>query len=241
MSTARKLYEVHGLLRGTVVERPNRFVLEVEDPHRRHLLCHLHDSGRLPQLAVRGRTVYYLVRPKPSRKTSCDIVAFEYSGIVVLGDSRFPNTIFEKLVKDLYGEDAEYSREVSILGSRIDFVVTTSRGTRVVEVKGCTLVRNGTCLFPDAPSDRAVRHIETLYRVSRSLNAIGEVVFIAMRSDAQVVMPNTSIHRVFSHKLCSYIGTIEVNAYKVVNRVVESRDSYTLEVFYGGSIPFKCP
>ena len=242
MSTNKKLYEVSSLFRGSVVERPDRFVLEIDDPLRGRIRCHLHDSGRLPQLAVRGRTVYYRMKPRRlSRKTSCDVVAFEYNNVIVLGDSRFPNMFFEKIISDLYGGDAEYKREVSILGSRVDFIISTSSGIRLVEVKGCTLVEDGICLFPDAPSERAVRHVETLYRISKSVGIVGEIVFMAMRSDAMIVMPNTRIHRVFSQKLCSYIDTIEVSAHRVVGVIVGGREDYTLEVFYGGSLPFRCP
>ncbi len=167
--------------------------------------CHLHDTGRIDHIAEPEKTkvLYRVTKERLGRKTSCDVVAFINGSSVVIADSRVPNAAFKKWYKIVAPWAEVVEAEKSLLGSRFDFVLSGNGVLGVVEVKGVNKAVNGYGVFPNAPSARARRHLETLARVARAgIDAM--LVFIALRSDVRAFAPDAPIDRAFAKLMCAY-------------------------------------
>lgn len=164
------------LLDATVVERPNRFVV-VADLNGKEVKCHLHDPGRLRELIFSGNRIR--IREKSGPKTNFSVVCALDHGEWVIIDSRFHPV----LARNFLPEDVK--AEVGVEGRRIDFMY----GNEYIEVKGCTLLENGTAKFPDAPSIRATGHVRLLTRL-RNNGFVSSILVLVIREGADCFLPN---------------------------------------------------
>lgn len=182
--------------------------------------AHVPNSGRLSELFVRGAKVW--VAPAPAeraRRTACDIVLVEYAGALVSVDARLPNRLVaEALAQGRLPPFAGYRQvkpEVAVGGSRLDFLLygrgpATATAGRAgpakqsvrcwLETKSVTLVENGTALFPDAPTERGLRHLRELAEL-RSAGDEVAVLFVVQRSDATAFAPHPTAHPAFAAAL----------------------------------------
>ena len=155
--------------------------------------CHLPNPGRLKELLVPGAGL--LLRPAKDpdrRKTKFDVFAVVAYGHAVVVDSRVANHIMREAFSS--GEVPGFSgyelvkSEPQFGKSRLDFLLAGDE-LWLVEVKSCTLVRDGRALFPDAPTKRGRRHLMELVKaVEEGYRA--SVIFVVQREDAEVFMPN---------------------------------------------------
>lgn len=176
-----------GLVEGKVLRRTNRFTLEVEVRGRVEK-ANLRDSGRLPELVKAGNRA--LLKPKSGGKTSYTVFILFDRKTPVFVNSSFHSLLAEKILKS---EGYEIlGKEVKVNGSRIDFLAEKSGEKKLVEVKGCTLVRNSVALFPDAPTERGLKHVKILEKYG------GELLFLIMRDDAEIFSPNYETHEEFA-------------------------------------------
>ena len=178
------VYEFKETLKEDIVEaRLNRFIVKTKSGR----ICHLHDPGRLKELIYPGNKI--LIREtseKNNRKTSCQVTA-AWDGRWVITDSSIHNVIAKKFLP-------ENSRsEVKLGESRIDFFFDNT----YVEVKGCTLVKNGVALFPDAPTERGRRHLEELMKAMES-GMKAKLLVLVMRDDASCFSPNAETDKKFA-------------------------------------------
>ncbi|MCG3108178.1 Sugar fermentation stimulation protein [Metallosphaera sp. J1] len=162
-----------------VEARSNRFMVKMQS----RLICHLHDPGRLKELVYPGNRV--LVRETRGIKTSCSVLA-GWDGEWVIIDSRFHPVIARRFLPP----DAE--SEVRVGHSRLDFHFNDTW----VEVKGCSLVRNGIALFPDAPTRRGERHLRELIKL-REEGHDAMLMILVMRP-ATCFLPNKDTDPSFS-------------------------------------------
>ncbi len=182
------------MVRGRFLSRTSRFsvLAELADGPG-YFECHLPNPGRLKELLVPGAEL--LLRPAKNpdrRKTKFDVFAVKAEGGTVVVDSRIPNQIMREALSS--GEVPEFSgyelvRSEPARGkSRLDFLL---RGNRMclVEVKSCTLVRNGVALFPDAPTERGRRHLLELEKAHEE-GYRACILFVIQRGDAKLFMPN---------------------------------------------------
>ncbi len=155
--------------------------------------CHLPNPGRLKELLVPGAEL--LLRPAVNpdrRKTKFDVFAVMTEGEAVVVDSRVPNQIMREAFSS--GEVPEFSgyelvrSEPRFGKSRLDFLLQGD-GMCLVEVKSCTLVKNGIALFPDAPTERGRRHLLELEK-DHEEGYQACIVFVIQREDARSFMPN---------------------------------------------------
>ncbi len=203
MEEGIKFLEFEGVMPATFLGRPNRFTIKVM-VNGVVRYCHLRESGRLKELLVEGAEV--LVREVTRRslaKTYCDAVMVKAgSGIYVVIDSRVPNALFKELFRSGMFKipSGELHEEFKVGGSRIDFLVVSGSTYNLVEVKGCTLVKDGRCLFPDAPSARASRQLDSLVKAAGS-GWGAWVVFMVLREDGFSVAPNRGLDPLFANKL----------------------------------------
>ncbi|MCD8149720.1 MAG: DNA/RNA nuclease SfsA [Clostridiales bacterium] len=185
--------------RATFLARPNRFLAEVElDGHKETV--HVKNTGRCKELLIPGCEVWLTAPGNPNRKTKYDLVAVRKdTGVLFNIDSNAPNQAMKEW---LAGQD--YSRvvpEFKYGNSRIDFYMERNSGEAnsqrfLMEVKGCTLERDGIGYFPDAPTERGVKHIRELIR-ARQEEYETILAFVIQMDGVIRVCPNTDTHPEF--------------------------------------------
>lgn len=157
------------------------------------------NTGRCKELLLPGAEVYLTEPGTPGRKTRYDLIAVRKSnGILFNIDSQSPN----KVVKE-WMEAQDFDRvipEYCCGNSRIDFYMERGMEQYLMEVKGCTLEVDGIGYFPDAPTERGVKHIRELTRaVSEGYHAI--VAFVIQMDGITEVRPNIATHPDFGAAL----------------------------------------
>ena len=148
------------IVEGKFIDRPNRFIAHVETQGRPETV-HVKNTGRCRELLLPGAAVRLEVSDNPSRKTLYDLVAVYKENIGWINiDSQAPN----KVVKEwLERQDYDLVRpEYTYGNSRIDFYMEKGERKYLLEVKGCTLEIDGIGYFPDAPTERGVKHLREL-------------------------------------------------------------------------------
>ena len=150
---------------GFFVARPNRFVAQVETADGMQTV-HVKNTGRCRELLVPGARVYLAEGDNPARKTRFDLIAVEKGTRLINMDAQAPNQVFGEWAEagGFLPDVTAVRREVRYGDSRLDFCLETSRGPHYVEVKGVTLEAEGRARFPDAPTERGVKHIQELQR-----------------------------------------------------------------------------
>lgn len=184
----------------TFLERPNRFVAYVELEGRRQI-CHVKNTGRCKELLVPGCRVYLQKAQNPARHTPYDLIAVEKGDRLINMDSAAPNQIFaEWAAQGYFGPAPLVRREVTHGDSRFDFYIEAEGRSLFAEVKGCTLEMDGRCYFPDAPTQRGVKHLNGLCRcVEEGYEAYA--VFIIQMEDVLSFAPNDVTHPAFGQAL----------------------------------------
>lgn len=186
---------------GRFISRPNRFIAEVEMQDGRKTV-HVKNTGRCRELLVPGAAVYLENSAAPGRKTGYDLVAVQKDGKIVNMDSLAPNrTVHEWIASGKYFKDVTLIKPESFYkDSRFDFYVEAGTRKIYIEVKGVTLEKDRTALFPDAPSDRALKHVEELIEaVGKGFE--GYVIFVIQMKGPERFMPNREAQPEFADAL----------------------------------------
>ena len=187
------------IITGTFVARPNRFIAHVR-LQGKEVVCHVKNTGRCRELLRPGVRVWLEKGTNPNRKTAYDLVTVEKDGRLVNMDAQAPNRIFGEWANNLEPGIIRVCPEVFFEDSRLDFLLETEQGKHYVEVKGVTLEENGHVLFPDAPTERGVRHLHTLIRaVEQGYRAT--VFFVVQMADVLDFYPNDKTHPEFGQAL----------------------------------------
>lgn len=187
------------LVKANFKERLNRFLCTVEC-NGSTTTVHLHDPGRLTELLIPDIPVLIREEKAPHRKTDYDMVAVKKDGIWVSCDSRIPNKLVKKALEEHILQLPEYKTiipEYTYKESRLDFCLDN---TILIEVKGVTLVRDRVALFPDAPTKRGKRHVETLISALHD-GFSSYVLFLVQRPDAYKFLPNAETDPDFANTL----------------------------------------
>ena len=187
------------------IERINRFVAKVMCDGK-ETVVHVKNTGRCRELLLPGATVYLTAPDSPGRKTKYDLVAVEKvtdSGVLTINmDSQAPNDIAQEwlLREKPFGEGAVIRREVFFGDSRFDFMIENSNSRTYLEVKGVTLEENGVASFPDAPTERGVKHIRELIKCKEA--GFGAyILFIIQMKGVRLLVPNDATHKAFGDAL----------------------------------------
>ena len=190
-----------GVIPGRFLDRPNRFIAHVETAEGVQV-CHVKNTGRCRELLVPGAAVYLEPGRTPGRRTAFDLIAVDKGGVLINMDAQAPNRIFEEWAAagGFSPEVTAVRREVRWGESRLDFCLETPRGPHLVEVKGVTLEEGGRARFPDAPTERGVKHIHELVRaVEEGLDAT--LFFVVQVENILSVSPNDETHPAFGEAL----------------------------------------
>lgn len=186
---------------GRFISRPNRFIAEVEMQDGRKTV-HVKNTGRCRELLVPGAAVYLEKSAAPGRKTDYDLVAVQKDGKIVNMDSLAPNrTVHEWIASGKYFKDVTLIKPESFYkDSRFDFYVEAGTRKIYIEVKGVTLEKDRTALFPDAPSERALKHMEELIEaVGKGFE--GYVIFVIQMKGPERFIPNREAQPEFADAL----------------------------------------
>lgn len=185
------------------IDRPNRFVAHIQIGGQTQL-CHVKNTGRCRELLIPGAAV--LVQPSdvPTRKTKYDLIAVYKGDRLVNIDSQAPNQVFyEWASQGHFVEDlTTLQPERRFLHSRFDFYVEYGGRKGFVEVKGVTLEQDGVALFPDAPTDRGVKHVGELI-ACRQQGLEAWLVFVIQMSGVQTFTPHAAMHPAFAQAVAA--------------------------------------
>lgn len=186
---------------GTFVSRPNRFIAVVEVDGRKETV-HVKNTGRCREILLPGTDVVLEDSGNPSRKTRYDLIAAYKHGNLINIDSQAPNRAFGEFIASsgVFGEDPAVHPEHQHGDSRFDFYVESGERRIFAEVKGVTKEVDGVCMFPDAPTERGLKHIRGLEAcVDEGYEAYA--VFIVQMKGMRYFTPDYGIHREFGEEL----------------------------------------
>ena len=182
------------ITKGTFLDRPNRFIAHVELDGRRETV-HVKNTGRCRELLLPGAEVWLTAPGTEGRKTKYDLVTVrKENGMLVNIDSQAPNAVVREWL-ERQGYDVIIP-EFAYGDSRIDFYLERGTEKTLMEVKGCTLEINGIGYFPDAPTERGVKHLRELAKAVK--NGYRTVIAFAIQMDGITeVKPNIQTHPEF--------------------------------------------
>ena len=194
------------IIKGSFLSRPNRFIAKVLVDGKEETV-HVKNTGRCRELLIPGVTVYLFVADNENRKTKYDLIAVEKirSGkepLLVNIDSQVPNTIADEWLREcgLFSESAVIRREVTFGKSRFDFYIEDGERKAFLEVKGVTLENDGVASFPDAPTERGVKHINELTQCVKN-GYEGYILFVVQMKEILYMTPNDVTHKAFGDAL----------------------------------------
>lgn len=191
--------------KATFIKRPNRFIAEVSIGGKTEVV-HVKNTGRCKELLVDNATVYLEKSSNPLRKTKYDLVGVEKNtdkgSILINMDSQVPNQIaFEWLPKSgLFSKKAKIRREVTFGNSRFDLYVEDGERKAFIEVKGVTLENDGIAMFPDAPTERGVKHLNELVSCLED-GYEAYILFVVQMKGVKLFKPNDITHSAFGDAL----------------------------------------
>ncbi len=186
---------------GVFLTRLNRFVALAE-ANGETVACHVKNTGRCKELLVPGAKVVLQSSFAQGRKTPYTLLAVYKGGRIVNIDSQIPNRVFAEWVEkgNLFPSETKLRPEWKYGDSRFDFLADGGGRKALIEVKGVTLEENGVALFPDAPTERGVKHLHSL------ANAVAEgfdayAVFVVQMKGVTIFAPNEKMHPAFAEAL----------------------------------------
>lgn len=181
--------------------RPNRFLAEVE-LHGQTEICHVKNTGRCRELLIPGAVVYVQHSDHPNRKTKLDLIGVEKGRRLINMDSQIPNRVVEEWLRkgNLVSTEAYIKPECRFGSSRFDFYAEDGARKLFIEVKGVTLEEDGVARFPDAPTERGVKHIlELCDCMEKGYEAY--IIFVIQMEEIRYFSPNWKTHAAFGEAL----------------------------------------
>lgn len=190
------------ITQGSFLERPNRFLAYAELAGKKEVI-HVKNTGRCAELLKSGAIIYVQESQNPERKTKWDLIAVEKGDRIINMDSQIPNRVVQEWIEEgnLFENVRLVKPETTYCNSRFDLYVETGDKRKIfIEVKGVTLEENGVVRFPDAPSERAVKHLEELgHAVKEGYEAY--VFFVIQMKGVRYFTPNRDTHPAFCDAL----------------------------------------
>ena len=191
------------IVEGTFVERPNRFIAKVMVDGKEETV-HVKNTGRCRELLPSGAKVYLADEAGKERKTRYDMVAVLKGDRIINMDSQAPNAVVKEALQQglILRDIKEIKPEFTYGESRFDFFVQTKEEEKgvFIEVKGVTLEQENIVAFPDAPSERAVKHVEELIRAKKE-GYRACIIFVIQMEGPKFLIPNETTHMAFAEVL----------------------------------------
>ena len=192
------------MVAGEFLSRPNRFIAHVCIRGREEV-CHVKNTGRCRELLTPGVRVWCQAWDNPVRKTKFDLIAVQKGDRLINMDSQAPNAVAKEwLLAGGLGEISQLKGEYTHGDSRFDFSFLKDGRRCFLEVKGVTLERDGVCAFPDAPTERGVKHLRGLAKLAQE--GFGAyVLFVIQMADVKYLHPNDATDPQFGESLRSAV------------------------------------
>lgn len=189
------------IVKGEFLSRPNRFIARVLIDGKEETV-HVKNTGRCRELLTDRAEVFLSLSSNPQRKTKYDLIAVRKGKKLINMDSQIPNDVTEEYLKKgkLFSENAIIRREVTHGKSRFDFYIEDGSDRIFLEVKGVTLENDGVAMFPDAPTERGVKHINELTSLA-SKGYKAYILFVIQTEDVFLFKPNDATHKAFGDAL----------------------------------------
>lgn len=190
-----------GMIGGRFIRRCNRFIAEVAVNEQVETV-HVRNTGRLRELFIEGAPVLLEPSSNPERKTRYSLICVEKNGQWVNVDSTAPNQIVEEMVRSgrLFSDVTYVKREKTFGNSRFDLYVEHGGQKHYIEVKGVTLEVDGVARFPDAPTERGIKHIRELVEAKRQGYG-ASIIFVIQMKGVHRFEPNRVTHAAFADAL----------------------------------------
>lgn len=222
------------MIKAKFIERPNRFVAycdidgEVEK-------IHVKNTGKCKELLVPGCEVYLEASDNPSRKTKYSLIAVKKGERLINMDSQVTNKMVYEALEDksliLPGFDEEITLikpEKTYGNSRFDVYIEGKTKKAFIEVKGCTLEIDGVIKFPDAKTERGVKHVKELIK-AREEGYLAYIILVIQMEDVLYFTPNIDMHKEFGDvlkeadekgvKVLAYDSKVEIDNIELNNPV----------------------
>lgn len=187
--------------KGIFIDRPNRFIANVEVDGVKEVV-HVKNTGRCKELLIPGVTVFLQEFENTHRKTKFDLIGVCKGDELYNIDSQAPNKVFAEWIfkSGYFGEIDLLKPECKYGASRFDFYIQAKERKIYAEVKGVTLEEEGVLKFPDAPTERGVKHIKELCNcVEEGFEAY--ICFVIQTEKAKYFTPNKDTHPQFAYAL----------------------------------------
>ena len=186
---------------GTFLERPNRFLAYVEIAGQKQVV-HVKNTGRCAELLKPRATVYVQKADNPDRKTKWDLIGVKKGKRMINMDSQIPNKVVEEWIREgnLFPDATLIRPETTYGTSRFDLYVEAGERKIFIEVKGVTLETDGVVKFPDAPTERGVKHLKELCSAVKD-GYEAYVFFVIQMKGVKYFTPNMETHAAFGDAL----------------------------------------
>lgn len=189
------------IIAGKFISRPNRFIAEVEILGEKKI-CHVKNTGRCRELLIPGTKVILEHSDSALRRTEYDLISVYKNNVLINIDSQAPNKVFGEWVQKsgFFKTIALVKPEYTYGNSRFDYYIEADGKKILAEIKGVTLENDGVVLFPDAPTERGVKHINELIESKKS-GYEAHIFFIIQMNDCKYFTPNREMHNEFADAL----------------------------------------
>ncbi len=189
----------NNIIKGEFIDRPNRFIANIKINGVIEV-CHVKNTGRCKELLVRGSTVYLQKSDNPNRKTQYDLIAVQKGERLINMDSQIVNSVAVEYLNNLFDDIVFIKPEYKYGNSRFDIYVETNTDKIFIEVKGVTLENDDVVSFPDAPTERGIKHLKELQKaVTEGFKAY--VLFVIQMDNVKYFEPNYKTHPEFANEL----------------------------------------
>lgn len=189
------------IVEAVFLRRPNRFIAYVL-LEGKEAIAHVKNTGRCAELLLPGTIVYLQESDNPDRKTKWDLIGVKKGERLVNMDSQIPNYVVKEWLEagNLFPNVTLVRTEKTYKNSRFDLYVEYEGKKAFIEVKGVTLEQDGVVRFPDAPSERAVKHLKELEEATKE-GYEAYVFFVIQMHGVKYFTPNKVTHLEFADAL----------------------------------------
>ncbi len=228
------------IVEGKFISRPNRFIAHVDIEGVEHVV-HVKNTGRCRELLQPGATAYLEKSDNPARKTLYDLVSVKKGERIVNMDSQLPNELVEEWLREseaarkIFGDITFIKREKTYGKSRFDLYVEAGDRRIFIEVKGVTLENGNVVSFPDAPTERGIKHLNELICALED-GYETYVFFVVQMEDVDYFTPAWDKHKEFGDALVNaHNRGVKVLAYdcKVSEDEVKIKECVRVELSIG--------
>ena len=197
---------------GYLLERLNRFVGRIKIKDKIYN-CHIADTGRLKEILTKNRKIW-VVKNRKGLKTDYKLISAEMENdeVVLVNTSLHSKIALNSIKKGILGFlPKSIKAEYTIGKSRLDFLIDNKI---LVELKASNLLLDNRCIFPDAPTERGVKHLNELLEAKRK--GYKSIILIMGLRECSCFYPNTKLDKKFSNTFFEVLSKgVEFKGFKI--------------------------